>query len=126
MFGGLKVYLIMGSVLATIAVGGYFYYKDTQAQIKLLTENAAKLETAVEAKDTVIDQMQEDSKKQAELNAQLNKSLRAAESYQDELLNKLQEHDLTRLAIKKPGLIERRINDATKQLFDDLESATND
>jgi hypothetical protein len=49
-----------------------------------------------------------------------------AEDYQNDLLRKLQRHDLTRLTLAKPGLIETRVNNATKQVFEDLESLSRD
>ena len=49
---------------------------------------------------------------------------REAEKYGDELSKKLREHDLTRLTLRKPGLIEKRVNDATQKVFEDLESST--
>ena len=42
----------------------------------------------------------------------------------DDLRKKLHKHNLTRLSIKKPGLIEKRINNGTKKLFDNIESLT--
>ena len=39
-------------------------------------------------------------------------------------MSKLQKHDLTRLSIGKPGMMEKRINDDTKKLFSDFESIT--
>jgi hypothetical protein len=42
----------------------------------------------------------------------------------NELLDKLRKHDLTRLSQQKPGLVERRINNGTKKLFDSFESLT--
>ena len=47
-----------------------------------------------------------------------------AEEYGDDLRKKLHKHDLTRISIKKPGLIEKRINDGTKKLFERIESLT--
>ena len=47
-----------------------------------------------------------------------------AEKYKDELLNKFQRHDLSLLSLKKPGLIEKRVNNATKKVFDDIERLT--
>ena len=38
----------------------------------------------------------------------------------------LNKHNLTHLANKKPGLIEKRMQDATDKLWDDLESVTSD
>ena len=52
----------------------------------------------------------------------------STEQYGDNLRKKLHKHDLTRLSIKKDiyqsGLIEKRINDGTKKLFDNIESVT--
>ena len=52
--------------------------------------------------------------------------LRKAEKYGDELRETLNKHDLTHLANKKPGLIEKRMQNATDKLWDDLESVTGD
>ena len=60
----------------------------------------------------------------AALNTSLQQELQQAEVYKEELLGKLQKHNLSQLSLKKPGLIERRINDATAKVFDDLESLT--
>ena len=59
-----------------------------------------------------------------ELSNELQVELAAATKYKDELIEKLQKHDLTRLSLKKPGLIEKRINNGTKQLFESFESLT--
>jgi len=40
------------------------------------------------------------------------------------LIAKLRKHDLSRLSQLKPGLVERRINNGTKQLFESFESIT--
>ena len=52
--------------------------------------------------------------------------LDALEEYGDELRNTLNKHNLTHLANKKPGLIEKRMQNATDKLWDDLESVTGD
>ena len=57
-------------------------------------------------------------------NLDLQNNLQKAEEYKDELLGKFQKHDLTRLSLKKPGLIEKRVNSATKKVFDDIERLT--
>ena len=60
------------------------------------------------------------------LTDQLGADLRKAEEYGDELRNTLNKHDLTHLANKRPGMIEKRMQDATDKLWDDLESITGD
>ena len=42
----------------------------------------------------------------------------------DELYKKLQRHDLTRKAIRKPGLMEKIFNKGTQKEFKDLEDIT--
>jgi len=42
----------------------------------------------------------------------------------DALSTKLMKHDLEELSRLKPGLVEKRINDATKELFSSFMSIT--
>ena len=102
----------------------YTYYHDTQQRIKTLQENNAKLETVAKANELTINSLQESQEKFATLNKELQTKLNLALTYGDDLRKKLHKHDLTRLSIKKPGLIEKRINDGTNKLFDSIESIT--
>ena len=118
----IKVYLfliIMG-VLGAVGFGGYMYYKDTQQRIAILTENNAKLEIAIQISEESITTLQNDIEKNAELNRELQSQLQVAEQYGDQLRNTLRKHNLTHLANKKPGLIERKMQNATNRLWDDL------
>jgi len=123
----IKVYLfliIMG-VLGAVGYGGYMYYKDTQQRIATLTENNAKLEIAVQISEDSVSLLRNDIAKNAELNIELQKELQTAEKYGDQLRATLQKHNLTHLANKKPGLIERKMQNATNRLWDDLADITN-
>ena len=123
----IKVYLfliIMG-VLGAVGYGGYMYYKDTQQRIATLTENNAKLEIAVQISEDSVELLQNDIAKNAELNRELQKELQIAEQYGDQLRNTLRKHNLTHLANKKPGLIERKMQNATNRLWNDLADITN-
>ena len=118
----IKVYLfliIMG-VIGAVGFGGYLYYKDTQKRITTLTANNAKLETAVQISEESVAILQSSIAENAELNLELQKELQRAENYGDELRDTLQKHNLTHLANKKPGLIEKRMQNATNRLWDDL------
>ena len=122
----IKVYLfliIMG-VLGAVGYGGYMYYKDTQQRIATLTENNAKLTTAVETSEKSIAVLRSDIAKNAELNSRLQKDLQKAESYGDQLRNTLRKHNLTNLANKKPSYIERKMQNATNRLWDCLADIT--
>ena len=47
-----------------------------------------------------------------------------ANDYKNTLIDKLRKHDLAKLSMKKPGMMEKRINNGTKKLFRSLESLT--
>ena len=122
----LKIYILIAVVglVGGVVYGGYYYYKDTQSRIQTLTENNAKLETAKTIQDQTINTLVEDAKKFAELNNELQVKLTKANEYRDTLIDKLRKHDLSKLSLKKPGMVEKRINNGTKKLFRSLESLT--
>jgi predicted TPR repeat methyltransferase len=117
---GMKLAMIMGAVMITMGLAFSWYYKDTQERMGVLRENAAKLGVAVRANEEALAATQADAARNAALNLELQTKLQVSEKYGDELRATLQKHNLTMLAIKKPGLIEQRMNDATKKLFDDI------
>ena len=114
------------ALLGGAAYAAKYYYDTTQATIAQLRENNAKLEVANKENQQTIIKMQENNIALNKLTDQLNADLRKAEKYGDELRNTLNKHDMTHLANKKPGLIEKRMQDATDKLWDDLESVTSD
>jgi hypothetical protein len=119
----LKLYLliiVLGLVGGSV-YGAYYYYTDTQARIQILTENTVKLETAKQMQDDTITAMIEDREKFAELNKELQGNLSKANIYKDVLIGKLRKHNLAKLSLRKPGLVERKINAGTKKLFRSLE-----
>ena len=122
----IKIYILIAVIglIGGVLYGGYYYYKDTQARIAVLTENSAKLEQATNTQKQTIDTLVEDATKYRELNKELNTKLEAANDYKNTLIDKLRKHDLAKLSLKKPGLVERRINNGTKKLFDSLEELT--
>ena len=114
------------ALLGGAAYAAKYYYDTTQATIAQLRENNAKLEVANEENQQTIKKMGEDAIRLNALTDQLGEDLRKAEKYGDELRNTLNKHDMTHLANKKPGLIEKRMQNATDKLWDDLESVTSD
>ena len=119
----LKIYvlIVVVGLVGGSVYGAYYYYKDSQERIQILTENTVKLETAKQMQDDTINAMIEDREKFAELNKELQSNMAAANKYRDVLIGKLRKHDLTKLSLKKPGLVERKINAGTAKLFRSLE-----
>ena len=122
----LKVYILVVvlGLVGGVVYGGFYYYKDTQARIAILTENSAKLEQATNTQKQTIDTLVEDAEKYRELNKELNTKLEAANEYKNKLIGKLRKHDLAKLSLQKPGLVEKKINNGTKKLFESLEKLT--
>ena len=122
----LKVYILIVvlGLVGGVVYGGYYYYKDTQSRIQTLTENNAKLETAKAIQDQTIDALIADREKFDKLNKELQVKLDKANDYKNTLIDKLRKHDLAKLSMKKPGMMEKRINNGTKKLFRSLESLT--
>ena len=122
----IKIYILIVVVglVGGIVYGGWYYYKDTQSRIQTLTENNAKLETAKAIQDQTIDTLIADREKFDKLNKELQVKLDKANDYKNTLIDKLRKHDLAKLSMKKPGMMEKRINNGTKKLFRSLESLT--
>ena len=116
--------LIVVGLLGGVVYGAKYYYDTTQNTIAALRENNAKLEVANETNQATIKQMGQDTARLNDLTNQLALDLQTSERYGDELRSTLNKHNLTHLANKKPGLIEKRMQNATDKLWDDLESIT--
>ena len=123
---GMRMYIIAAVV---VVVGGAVlsaraYYKDTQERIATLHKNNAKMEVVQKQNEAVMKSLTEETTRLNELNFDLQGKLNEAEKYKNDLISKLQKHDLTRLSHQKPGMIEKRINNGTQKVFDSLESLT--
>jgi len=123
MFSSIRIAIILTMLAA--AGGGFLYVKKLQSDLETARANVAKMEIAVQTSEQSLQLERAESKRLGELNSQLSNDLQKAEQYGDELRATLQKHKLTHLANKKPGLIEKRMQNATNKLWDDLESITN-
>lgn len=122
MFTSLKIAFVL--VTLGIAGGGYMYVQKLQSDLETARANVAKMEVAVQTAEASVETLRAENVRIGELNGQLTSDLQKAEQYGDELRATLQKHNLTHLANKKPGLIEKRMQNATNKLWDDLESIT--
>jgi len=122
----LKVYILIVvlGLVGGVVYGGWYYYKDTQSRIQILTEKSAKLETATKLQKNTIDTLQADAKKYAELNSELQTKLVSATEYKNKLLTKLRKINLTKVSAEEPAEWERKINNASKRVLESFESIT--
>ena len=115
--------IFIGIILTLIlAFGGYWWM--AERIIERLTENNAALTIAATTNQETIEQMDLDNRAFQLANDELKIKLQASEEYGDALQEKLRTHDLTMLTLRRPGLIETRVNNATQKLFEDFESST--
>ena len=108
--------IFIGIILALIlAFGGYYWM--AERRIERLTENNVSLTIAATTNQETIEQMDLDNQAFQLANDELKLKLRASEEYGEQLAEKLRTHDLTMLTLRRPGLIETRVNNATQKLF---------
>jgi len=100
------------------------YYDDTQAQIQRMATENATLNLAMQQQQASMEAMKLAAEKQLALNTELQANLQAANAGLSEIRQKLSNHDLTRLALARPGLIQTRINKGTQDAFRKFEEDT--
>jgi len=103
----------MFGVVATMGLGGYLYYKDTQATISTLEQNNAKLETSIVINEQTISNLDQANKQLQSIYEQVDADYQTIRRQNDVLVEKLERHDIGVLAAAKPVLVERIINNAT-------------
>ncbi|HCQ00447.1 MAG TPA: hypothetical protein DIT99_07005 [Candidatus Latescibacteria bacterium] len=99
----IKIYLLIVVVglVGGAVYGAFYYYKDSQERIRILTENTAKLETAKQLQDDTITAMIEDRERFSVLTKELQTNLDKANNYKDVLIGKLRKHNLAKLSLKE-------------------------
>ena len=119
-------------LLAVVGAGAYGYHtleiskRETAiAQLEknnvVLKENSVRLETALETETASREQAEKNLKVQLEAVGKLTEAKTAMQEEMDDYLSIFKRHDLTKLARVKPGLIEPRINNGTKKVFEQIE-----
>jgi len=122
----IKVYVFIAifGLLSTVVFGVYREYNDMKDRIETLRENNVKLKLVAEENQKALEEAQLFAQEMTERNQELQIGLQEAEVYTDKLRGKLQRHDLTLLSLQKPGLIEKRVNNATKKVWNEIETIT--
>ena len=108
--------LLIG-IIIVLSLGSYYLYNQNQ----VLTANNAALETAVATQEEAIATMQNDFALQTAQLGELQKKSQEAQREMNRYLDIFKRHNLTKLAAAKPGLLEPRINNGTKDVFDSIE-----
>lgn len=95
-----------------------------QTQVDSLNNQNVTLRAAAEINEAAITDLNKSITTQNNLISQLTKNNNEISSERDRYLSIFRRHDLTKLSIAKPGLIENRINIGTADVFKTLEQDT--
>ena len=105
-----------------VVLGLLTFYLYTQNQT--LTENNIKLEAAVEEQQKTMAVMKEQYEKQGKSLINMTRRNAEIEAEKAEYLEIFSRHNLDNLALKKPGLIENRMNNASELVMEGIEGDT--
>ena len=108
--------IFLGVIVVLLSITGFLYYQN---------QRLASLNQAFDLRDqeqkATIDSLQNDFKLQTEGLLQLQSKNQAIEAEMSRYLDIFKRHNLSKLAAAKPGLIETRVNNGTKEVFESIE-----
>ena len=111
--------LFIGIILV-LGLGGYWLYQENQT----LAANNLALEGAVEEQKAAMTAMKESFEKQGKALLNMSRVNAEIEAEKAEYLAIFARHNLDNLALKKPGMIELRFNEASEAVMEGLEDDT--
>lgn len=111
---------ILIGIILILGLGGYWLYNENQT----LSANNMKLEAAVVEQQAAMEALRESYEKQGKALMNMSRKNAEIEAEKAEYLAIFARHNLDMLAIKKPGLIENRFNDASQLVMEGIEDDT--
>ena len=108
--------LFIGIIIA-MSLGGYFLYQQNES---LKIENLA-FQVRDQEQTATIKAQQESFERQSKALNNMTARNAEIEGEMNRYLDIFKRHNLNKLAIAKPGLIEKRVNDGTKKVFETIE-----
>ena len=105
-------------IILILGLGGYWLYNENQT----LSASNVKLEQAIKDSREAFEKMVAEYEKQGKALANMQRANARIEAEKDQYLAIFRKHNLDKLALMKPGLIENRVNNATKEIFEVLEN----
>ena len=109
---------ILLGIIFILGLGAWWLYSENQ----VLTINNMQLEIAVKQQEEAIAVIRESYENQGKALNQMASKNAQIEQEMNGYLDVFRRHNLNKLAIAKPGLIETRANDATKAVFESIEN----
>ena len=107
-------------LLVALGIVTFYLYNQNET----LKENNIKLESAVAEQQAAMTALRESYEKQGKSLMQMTRRNAEIEQEKAEYLAIFSRHNLDLLALKKPGLIENRFNNASEAVMEGLEDDT--
>lgn len=109
-------------IILVLSLGCYWLYTENAT----LKDNNAQLEMGIATQEKTIESLKNDFALQGEALGTLQAKNNEIELEMNRYMDIFKRHNLTKLAAAKPGLIESRVNKATKEVFDGIENDSRD
>jgi Zn-dependent oligopeptidase len=109
---------VLIGIILVMGIGSYFLYNQYEA---VKAENMA-LTFAVDEQKKTIEVIKENFERQGKALNNLTARNAEIEGEMTRYLDIFKRHNLNKLAIAKPGLIEKRVNDGTAKIFITIEN----
>jgi hypothetical protein len=113
--------MLIGIILV-LGMGSYYLYTQNQT----LSANNVALEYAVEEQKATMTALKENFEKQTAALQNMSRKNAEIEEDKNRYLSILSKHNFERLATVKPGLMENRFNNGTKEVIEGIENDTKD
>ena len=117
-------YIFIIALLGSLGGLGFKMYTDTMNRMQSMANEKAALEVKFQEQKAAMEKQLEVMKLQEESLANMNERAAVVEAQMKDYLKIFKDHDLTRLARAKPGMIETRANKRTDEIFTVIENDT--
>tara|TARA_B100001996_G_scaffold70603_1_gene51739 strand:- start:115 stop:510 length:396 start_codon:yes stop_codon:yes gene_type:complete len=109
---------VLIGIILVLGLGSWYLFNENQT----LSANNLALEGAVAEQQQAMDAMKESFEKQGKALNQMSRKNAQIEEEMNSYLDIFRRHNLNQLAVAKPGMIEKRVNNSTKQVFESIEN----
>ena len=110
-----QIIAIIVIALIPVGIGAYWYVSGLQRALEVSRANEAKLQAAVATNEEAIRVLKRDFQLASQELQKVNDEFAAIRRQNENLIGKLEKHDLGLLGEAKPVLVERIINRATEK-----------
>ena len=117
-------YVFIIALIGSLGGLGYKMYTDTMNRMQSLANEKAALEVQYQETKAAMERQLEVMQLQEESLADMKDRAAVVEAQMKDYLKIFKDHDLTRLARAKPGMIETRANKRTDEIFTVIENDT--